>query len=109
MSSESYLKQNGTLRGTVISNGWWENFLKRNPVLRLRSGDSTAGVRMDAVNAENLDKYFDLLRNVYDDFEFDKFPESIYNIDETGVPLTPRPPKVIAKKRLARYCLDEIG
>ena len=95
---ESYLKQKGTLKGTVISNGWWENFLKRNPDVRLRSGDSTAGVRMDAMNAENLDSYFDLLRSVYDDFDFDKFPEAIYNMDETGVPLTPRPPKVIAKR-----------
>ena len=95
---ESYLKQKGTLRGEVISNGWWENFLRHNPVLRLRSGDSTAGVRMDAINKENLDNYFDLLRSVYNDFDFDKFPESIYNMDETGIPLSSRPPKVVAKK-----------
>ena len=95
---ESYLKQQGTLRGGKISNGWWEKFLKRNPTLSLRSGDSTAGVRMEAINRENLDNYFDLLRSVFDDFDFDKFPESIYNMDETGVPLCPRPPKVIARK-----------
>ena len=95
---ESYLKQKGTLKGTVISNGWWEKFLKRNPSLSLRSGDSTAGVRMDAITSDNLEMYFDLLRNIYDDFEFDKFPESIYNMDETGVPLSPQPPKIIARK-----------
>ena len=44
-----------------ISNGWWDKFMKRNPSLRLRSGDSTAGVRMNAVNSENLNEYFDLL------------------------------------------------
>jgi len=38
-----------------ISNGWWE---KRNPSLCLRSGDSTAEVRMNAVNSENLNEYF---------------------------------------------------
>ena len=53
---------------------------------------------MDAITSDNLEMYFDLLRNIYDDFEFDKFPESIYNMDETGVPLSPRPPKIIAKK-----------
>ncbi len=95
---ESYLKGKGTLKGSVISNGWWEKFLKRNPFLSLRTGDSTAGVRMDAVNTENMDMYFDLLRSVFDDFGFDQFPEAIYNMDETGVPLTPRPPKIIAKK-----------
>ena len=53
---------------------------------------------MDAITSDNLEMYFDLLRNIYDDFEFDKFPESIYNMDDTGVPLSPRPPKIIAKK-----------
>jgi len=33
--------------------------MKRNPSLQLRSGDSTAGVRMNAVNSENLNEYFD--------------------------------------------------
>jgi len=84
--------------GANVSNGWWSNFLKRNPSISLRSGDSTAGVRMEAINPENLNNYYDLLRSVYDESDFDKFPESIYNMDETGVPLSPRPPKVIAKK-----------
>ena len=64
-----------------------------------------AGVRMEAINRDSLDNYFDLLRSVFDDFDFDKFPESIYNMDETGVPLCPRPPKVIARKgqKMIRY------
>ena len=40
-----------------ISNGWWEKFIKRNPSLRLRSRHSTAGVRMNAVNSENLNEF----------------------------------------------------
>ena len=39
---ETSVKQKGTLRGSTITNGWWQKFLKRNPVLRLRAGDSTA-------------------------------------------------------------------
>ena len=31
----------------TISNGWWFKFKKRNPSINLRSGDSTAGVRMN--------------------------------------------------------------
>ena len=58
---ETYLKQQGRLKGDSISNGWWGRFLKRNPSIRLRSGDSTAGVRFDAINKENIEKYFDLL------------------------------------------------
>ena len=64
-------------------------------MLTLRSGDSAAGVRMDAMNVENMK---DLLRKVYDEYEFNSHPECIYNMDETGVPLEPRPPKVIAKR-----------
>ena len=67
-------------------------------MLRLRAGNSTAGVRMDAINAENIHAYLDLLRSVYDEFEFDDHPEQIYNMDETGVPLEPHPPKIVAAK-----------
>ena len=97
---ESHLKakKENVMKGTKLSNGWWEKFLKRNPNLKLRVGDSTAGVRFDAITAENMDHYFNLLQEVYDEFEFNKHPESIYNMDETGVPLCPRPPKIIAKK-----------
>lgn len=95
---DSYQKQKGTLKETSVSNGWWEKFMKRNYQLSLRCCDSTAGVRMEAVNAENLRQYFDLLWEVYRKNDFENFPEAIYNMDETGVPLSPRPPKVIARK-----------
>jgi len=65
--------------------------MKRNPSLCLRSGDLTAGVRMNAVNSENLNEYSK--RN-----NFANHPETIYNMGETGMPLEPRPPKVVAQK-----------
>ena len=68
-------------------------------LLKLRAGDSIASVQMDAVNAENIHTYFDLsVRSVYDEFGFDDHPECIYNMDETGVPLEPHPPKIVAAK-----------
>ena len=96
----TYVEKKGCLRGkgSVISNGWWDNFLKRNPMLRLRSGDSTATVQMDAMSSENMKAYVDLLSDVYDEFDFKNHPKSIYNMDETGVPLGPHPPKVVAKR-----------
>lgn len=95
---EEHARRQGTLKGTRVSNGWWEKFLRRNPSLRLRSGDSTAHVRMEAINAENLRAYYNLLKGVYDEHGFDSHPEAIYNMDETGVPLEPRPPKVVSAK-----------
>ncbi len=46
-----------------LSNGWWEKFIRRNSSLGLRVGDSTAGVRFDAVTAKNMNKYFELLKS----------------------------------------------
>ncbi len=74
------------------------NFLKRNPKLRLRAGDATANVRMNALSKKNLDHYFKLLKKEFDKYDFYAHPEAIYNMDETGVPLEPSPPKVVACK-----------
>ena len=62
---EVFVRKKGTLRGSAISNGWWD---KRNPMLSLLSGDSTVGVRMDAMNVENMKEYFDLLREIYEEY-----------------------------------------
>lgn len=93
---ESYLQKHGSKPDDfALSNGWWTNFLRRNPQ---RAGDATANVRMDALSKNNLDHYFGLLKTEFDKYNFHGHPEAIYNMDETGVPLEPRPPKVVAKK-----------
>lgn len=63
-----------------------------------------AGVHLDAMSEESMKTYFDLLRNVYDEFDFENHPEAIiqlwmkqafhWNLDP------PPPPKVtcIAKR-----------
>ena len=50
---------------------------------------------MDAVNSENRAAYFKLLPSIYDEHSFENYPERIYNMDETGLPLDPISPKVI--------------
>ena len=92
---ERYVNQSSSC-SVSISNGWWFNFKKRNQGLSLRSGDSTAGMRMSAVNKDNINHYIDLLQEVFDEHNFSSHPEAIYNMDKTGMPLEPRPPKVIA-------------
>ena len=83
---EGYMLKQQPPRSVNLSNGWWYNFKKRNPSLSLRSGDSTAAVRMNAVNPENVNTYFDLLEEVFDEYDFHSHPEAIYNMDETGRP-----------------------
>ena len=94
--AESVAKEKGMLKGERISNGWWRRFLERNPTISLRSGDSTAQVRMQAINRENVEQYHNLLKDVLDEFDLENHPEQIYNIDESGIPLDPHPPKVAA-------------
>ena len=60
---------------------------------------------MDAVNRETMDQYFALLKDVMEEHSlFDK-PSQIYNVDESGVPLDPRSPNIVATKgsRKVRY------
>ena len=72
--------------------------MKRNPSLHLSWGNLTAGVRMDAVNTDNINDYFDLLQDVLEKKGFADHPEAIYNMDETGMSLEPCSPKVVAQK-----------
>ena len=97
----------GVLRSSRISDGWWRRFLQRHPDLSLRSGDSTGYVRMNAMNEENLKQYFSLLDSVLEDNNLKAHPEQIYNMDETGLPLNPKPPKVVAlrgQKKVRYQC-----
>ena len=76
--AESVAKSKGMLpEGSRISTGWWKRFLERNPVLSLRRGDATAGVRMDAINAVTIQQYYSLLRDVYDQHDFESHPERV--------------------------------
>ena len=38
------------------------------------------------------------INQIYDEFNFEDHPEAIYDMDEVGVYLKPRPPKVVADK-----------
>ena len=107
MIAEKVAIDKGLLRGAQISDGWWRRFLQRHPDLSLRSGDSTGYVRMNAMNEENLKNYFDLLDTVLEENNLKIHPEQIYNMDKTGLPLNPRPPKVVAlrgQKRVRYQC-----
>ena len=59
---------------------------------------------------ENMKTYFDLLEEVYDVIDLRNYPERIYIMNETGMPLDPCPPKIVAPKgqKKVRYrCLGQ--
>ena len=94
--------ERGTKRKARVSDGWWRRYLQRHPKLSLRSGDATAHVRMDAINQENLKHYFSLLKKCIDENDLETITQNeyTYNMDESGVPLDPKPPNVVARKGL---------
>ena len=53
------------LRKDKISDGWFRQFLERQPQITLQKGDRTAAVRMDAMkNKIDLDNYFKELKRI---------------------------------------------
>jgi len=82
----------------VLSNGWYYSFMHRQSKLALCKGDPTANVRMDCLNDENIKEYFDMLKDTLLENHLMEKPAQIYSVDESGMPLDHRPPKVIAEK-----------
>ena len=83
------------LRSSRVSEGWWWHFLEQQSNLSLRQGDSTAHIRMDAMNQETIDHYFSLLHDTLVTHDLINKPAQIYNIDETGIPFNPFPLKIV--------------
>lgn len=96
--AESVANDKGVLKETRISEGWWRRFLECQPKLTLRRGDATAYVQMNAINKETLDQYFSLVKSVREEHDLLNKPSQIYNVDESGVPLDPRPPNIVAQR-----------
>ena len=81
-----------------ISDGWWASFHKRHPSLSLRTPASVSTTRAAASDPSSLEVYFDLLEETLDENELQSSPGQIYNMDETGLPLDPKPPKTVHLK-----------
>ena len=64
---------------------------------------------MNAINCENLEHYFSLLKQILEENDLLNHPECIYNMDETGVPLDPKPSKVVAVKGQRKICYRTSG
>uniref|UniRef100_A0A1X7V987 HTH CENPB-type domain-containing protein n=1 Tax=Amphimedon queenslandica TaxID=400682 RepID=A0A1X7V987_AMPQE len=81
-----------------VSNGWLEGFCRRHPRIRLRNPACVSKARAVATDTNVLEQYFDILEGILkDDDCFDK-PYQFYNVDETGMPLDPKPMKIASKR-----------
>ena len=73
-----------------------------NLSLSLRRGDALAISRAEALTAANLKEYYDLLKTMLEEHGLMNLPSRIYNMDEPGMPLDHRPPKVVACKGMKK-------
>ena len=79
---------------TQVSPSWLKSFAARHPELTLKTGESISKARQTGASKENLESYFDLLEQTLHDNDLLHRPCQIFNTDETGVPLDPKPLKV---------------
>ena len=97
--AESVTREKGILRCERILDGWFRRFLERQPHLCLHKGDPTATVCIDTMTSqEALDNYFRLLHEVLEENNLLNLPGQMYNMDESGMPLEHRSPRVLARK-----------
>ena len=82
----------------MVTNGWWESFRRRHPNLTLRTSVPLSLARAKATDPEMLGRYFDLLEQTLQDNQLEGKPGLLFNMDESGVPLDAKPPKVVAPK-----------
>ena len=82
----------------VVTRGWWDRFRQRHPHLTLRTTVPLSYVRVIAQDEEVIASYFDLLENTLVQNNILDSPSKIYNCDETGMPLNPKPLKGVCQK-----------
>jgi hypothetical protein len=78
-----------------VTNGWWERFLQRHPHLTLRTAVPLCFVRAMASDRDSINRYYDLLEETLISNDILDDPVRIFNCDETGMALNPKPLKVI--------------
>ena len=77
--AQSVALDKDTLKRDKITEGWWRRFRQRQPDLSLRRGNTTAHVRMNAVNSETMKQYFSMLNDVMNKYDLYAKPAQIYS------------------------------
>ena len=80
-----------------VTHGWWQRFCQRHTDISLRTAIPLGLARAKATDRECINKYFELLEVTLKDNKIFNNPSRIFNCDETGMPLSPKGVKVVAK------------
>ena len=108
---QAIAESKGTQHLIMITGGWWNSFIKRHPDITLRAPVPLSQARARATDEEVMDNYFDLLEATLQEY-YDLLgkPGQIFNLDESGFPLNPKPPKGVfdkGTKNSSAYCTGD--
>ncbi len=84
--------------GVTVTQSWWKSFRSRHKELSLRNPETLTHSRVMGASEEMIEHYFELLETTLQEAEICDRPCQIFNLDESGFPLNPKPPKIIAKR-----------
>ena len=83
----------------VVTNGWWNKFICRNPILTTRVPATLSISRAKASTRECIDAYFDTLEKILHETGLTEYPGLLFNMDETGFALDPKSKKIFVGKK----------
>ena len=81
-----------------VSSGWWAAFVGRHPELALPTPATLSLARATASDRYVIDCYFEELESTFEENGLVDKPCLIFNMDETGMPLDPKPLKIVTWK-----------
>ena len=80
-----------------VTHGWWDAFRRRHPDMTLRTTSHLSRSRAMATDPAVLETYFDMLEDTLRENDLIDKPCQIFNVDESGMPFDPEPPKGVFK------------
>ncbi len=78
-----------------VTNGWWNKFICRHPLLATRTPATLSVSRARASTRECIDSYFNLLETTLQETGLTDYPALYFNMDETGFAFDPKSNKTI--------------
>lgn len=95
--------------GHELTSGWWQGFYRRHTILTLKTATSLSVARAAASSPESLATYYNMLEQTMTKYGLLSDPALIYNMDETGFPLDPKPPKGVFVRGETNPCTMTSG
>ena len=92
-------KKKHPFKNGVPGEGWWSGFMKQHPELRHKKPQHLQMFRAKATNQEVINHWFiECLKPVLEKLSLLNSPEQIYNVDESGFPLSWTPKIILTRK-----------